>query len=63
VLGEIHGLWEDANGLDPQSYQLMQAELGPALDALESLPPRDTKPAAEQLVEAWERIRDQMKWL
>jgi hypothetical protein len=63
VLGELSRLWEDSYGLDPDSYRLLQDELGPPLDALEAVPPRDAKPAADQLVERWRRIRDQMKWL
>jgi hypothetical protein len=63
VLGEISRLWEDSNGLDPNSYRLLQDELGSLLDALENLPPRDSKPAADQLVERWQRIRGQLKWL
>ncbi len=62
VLGDIIDEWDSREPLHTSSFErLMKAIRGP-IEALESLPVSDAKPAAEQLARAWDEVRGELVW-
>jgi hypothetical protein len=62
VLKALADSWSDSGAIAPDSYKLLQDELGPHLEALLTLPSTDAKAAADCLVETYARIRGHLKW-
>lgn len=62
VLSDLERGWEDEQGMDGNSFDELNATLGPIVRRLLDVPPADAKAHADELVRRWQSLRGRLIW-